>query len=130
MSMATSDQGVIWVGTYNSGISNFDNFPPHVETIKLLPFEIKIIGNYPNPFNSATNITFSLSDKNIVDIVIYNNIGQKIRSLLSENLTSGTHTVHWDGKNDFGRNVSTGIYFIGIKNAGPNKASHKMMLLR
>ena len=67
--------------------------------------------NYPNPFNPETTISFSIPQNGKVDISIYNIKGQKIKTLADGNLRIGHHKVIWNGKNENGKLVSSGIYF-------------------
>ena len=71
----------------------------------------RLNGNFPNPFNPETTISFDLAVESIVLIDIYNIRGQKIRTLLNSMLDMGEHTVIWNGKDDNGRDVSSGLYF-------------------
>ena len=70
---------------------------------------------YPNPFNPNTNIMFSLKSQENVILTIYNIKGQKVKSLLNETKLAGTHNINWDGTNDLGKTVSSGIYFVKMK---------------
>jgi hypothetical protein len=73
-----------------------------------LMFEIK---NYPNPFNPSTIVSFRLLQPTSVSLAVYNLRGQQVRVLISgEGLSSGTHTVVWDGKNEYGADVASGMY--------------------
>ena len=94
-----------------------------------LPVQMKIIGNYPNPFNPETTIEFSIPESGHVTIDVYNVAGQKVRSLLSQNMPAGTNNLVWDGKNDLGSSVSTGVYFFRMQ-MGKTVLNHRMMLLR
>jgi len=68
--------------------------------------------NYPNPFNPSTTISFIVPEKiSMVNISVYNIKGQKIKTLISEELTAGTHNIVWDGSNNSNKCVSSGIYF-------------------
>ena len=67
--------------------------------------------NYPNPFNSETTISFLIPKISKVEISIYNIKGQKIKTLVNENLQRGHHKILWNGKNENGETVSSGIYF-------------------
>ena len=62
-----------------------------------LPKALAAIVNYPNPFNPTTTIEYTMPENSLVDIVIYNIMGQEIRSLVSGHQQKGTHTVVWDG---------------------------------
>ncbi len=70
--------------------------------------------NYPNPFNPRTTISFSLAEEQNIDVSIYNIKGQKVKSLLKRNLSKGAHEIVWDGKNNNGNGVSSGVYFYKI----------------
>lgn len=87
--------------------------------------------NYPNPFNSVTKISFTLSDNKTVHTVlqIYNIQGQNIRTIFSGMLPSGTYQYEWDGKDNSGMNVPSGIYFyqLSVRNYSQIK---KAILIR
>jgi len=71
----------------------------------------KLVGNYPNPFNPATSINFILSTASPVTIEIYNVKGQLVRTLLTDSLPAGSHTIVWNGENNSGGSVASGLYF-------------------
>ena len=78
--------------------------------------EIEIIrtqlsGNFPNPFNPSTNISFDIKEEGNVLIEIFNIRGQRVRTLLNEFKTTGRYSVEWQGTDDNGRDVASGIYF-------------------
>ena len=90
----------------------------------------KIYGNYPNPFNSSTTIRYSLPVlKKNVRVMIFNILGQPVKILLDSEQNSGYHEIVWDGSNDFGVQVPSGVYFYRIK-AGNFKEQKKLLLLR
>jgi len=70
-----------------------------------------LVGSYPNPFNAETNITFGLPERTRVSLVIYNILGERVKTLVARELDAGTHTAHWDGKDETGGSVASGIYF-------------------
>jgi len=86
-------------------------------------------GNYPNPFNPTTTISFSLPEEQKIDLTIYNIKGQRVKRLINGQLTSGQHSMIWDGKDTNGKSVSTGIYFYRLK-TGKKEMSRKMLLLK
>jgi flagellar hook assembly protein FlgD len=88
-----------------------------------------LIQNYPNPFNSETTIRYSIPLKTEVRLIIYNLNGQKVRTLVNEEKASGSYTVTWDGKDDKGQNVVSGIYIYDM-NAGDFTEKKKMVLLK
>ena len=94
-----------------------------------MPDEFKLSQNYPNPFNPETNIRFQLPEASKVTLKIYNILGQEIKTVVSKNLDAGYHTVKWDGTNDFGLKVASGVYIYQVK-AGSFIASKKMVFLK
>jgi hypothetical protein len=85
--------------------------------------------NYPNPFNPVTRISYYIPKTSIVDLSIYNMLGQRIRTLVHQVQNAGSYTVRWDGKNNFGTPVASGVYLYNLT-AGKFKESRKMILLR
>jgi flagellar hook assembly protein FlgD len=85
--------------------------------------------NYPNPFNPETTIDYRIPQNGKVKIVIYNSLGQKIRTLLSGEQMAGSHLVVWDGTNDMGQKVGSGIYFYSL-NFDDRSIVKKMILAR
>ncbi len=84
-------------------------------------------GNYPNPFNPSTTIAFTINTESEVSIDIFNQKGQRIRKLMQEHKGSGLHSAIWDGRDDRGRIVSSGVYFYRI--TSNNKIITNKMLL-
>jgi len=78
-------------------------------TNEINDFELK--QNYPNPFNPTTTIEYNLPTSSGVKISIYNVLGKEIRTLVDDNKSAGNHRVIWDGTDNSGRSVSSGIYF-------------------
>ncbi len=85
--------------------------------------------NYPNPFNPATTISYRVGNKGLVELTIYNMLGQKIRTLVNEVRNAGRYVVQWDGRNNNGQLVASGLYFYSLK-AGDFIKTNKMVLLR
>jgi hypothetical protein len=86
-------------------------------------------GNYPNPFNPTTEISFSLQQSGICFLDIYNVKGEKVTTLVEQQLDAGTHTATWNGTDSVGKPVSSGVYFYRMK-AGNYTASKKMILMK
>jgi len=76
-----------------------------------LPMITKVYQNYPNPFNPTTTIRFDLSKPADVSLDIYNTKGQKITTLVNQQLERGTHTYRWEGEDENGKQVTSGVYF-------------------
>ncbi len=85
--------------------------------------------NYPNPFNPQTTIRFTLKDNAPVSLKIYNVSGQLVKTLVSGTRTAGEHTVRWDGRNDAGQAVSSGVYFYKLVTKNFSQ-TRKMVLLK
>ena len=97
--------------------------------IKLVPGVFALHQNYPNPFNPNTEIRFDIPEVTKVDISIFNLMGQKVKTLKNEKITPGYHTVQWDGTNDNGIQVSTGMYFYTLQTEAKS-AMRKMLFLK
>ena len=87
------------------------------------------LSNYPNPFNPTTTIEFSVLEESTIEISIYNIKGQKMRSLLNDQITSGEHSIVWNSEDDNGERVSSGVYFIKMKTGNLEK-TEKMILMK
>ena len=85
--------------------------------------------NYPNPFNPDTNISFSLTEADKVEIIIYNSKGQKVRTLVNGNYSAGEHVVNWNGKTDGQKSAPSGVYFYRMGKDGIY-LNKKMILLK
>ena len=85
--------------------------------------------NFPNPFNPNTNISFSLPLAQAARINIYNLKGQLVKKLLDANLPAGQNLINWDGRDDNGKPVSSGIYSYRLQSGGIN-ITRKMMLMK
>jgi hypothetical protein len=94
-----------------------------------LPVDFSMSPNFPNPFNATTTIRYSLPDQANVRLEVFNILGQKVKTLVNEPQAAGYKQVVWDGKNDQGDNVSSGVYFYRI-NAGKYHSVLKMSLLK
>jgi len=121
---------VIYDGGFESDF--VEAFINHTDSgINLVPTVTELISIYPNPFNPETNIAFSLAQDSSVQLVIYNVKGQKIKTLINETMESGFHSVVWNGKDDLGKNATSGIYFsfLDSKEEGVDFTSIKKIIL-
>jgi hypothetical protein len=94
-----------------------------------LPIDYCLEPNFPNPFNPQTNISYSLANPGYTTINVFNVLGQKITTLISEYQEAGNYMIVWNGTSSNGEPVSSGIYFYQIK-SGDFVESRKMSLLR
>ena len=85
--------------------------------------------NYPNPFNPETTIKFKVKQTGKVDLAVYNMQGQLVRQLVNDNMSSGHHTIVWNGRDDEGMQASSGTYFYRMSVNGFNDVK-KMQLLK
>ena len=88
-----------------------------------------LLQNYPNPFNPSTAILYRLPAGSDVEIEIFNSAGRKVRRLLDAQLPSGNYKVEWDGVDDSGHSVSSGLYFYTLKTS-EQTFTRKMLLVR
>ncbi len=122
------EAGYIVAGRQESSIVRFGDInQPQNET----PIIGKAVlhNNYPNPFNPETTISFSLPNDRKVVLTIYNPKGQKVRELVKGDFTAGEHTVTWEGKDDNGKQVGSGLYLYRLK-TDKLELTKKMLLLK
>ena len=94
-----------------------------------IPRLFELSQSYPNPFNSQTIIRYSLFKPSDVSLTIYNVLGQRVRTLVNQAHQSGQVTVTWDGKDDKGNDLGSGIYFYRLQ-AGEQSQTRRMVLLK
>ncbi len=128
-SIAVDHDGIVWIGT-TDGISRFE--PDNLTTVEgrnAKPTALSITGNRPNPFNPSTTISFTLPAPGKATLTVYDVTGRKVRTLVSGNLPAGAHSAVWDGKDERGKMVSSGVYLSRLESG---KATHtvKMLLMK
>jgi Tol biopolymer transport system component len=106
------------IGTNYGNIYILDFPPKSMKSMQVMtavaetaPVNFSITGNFPNPFNPTTTISFTLPETGQTSLTVYNVQGQKVRELASGTLSAGMHSVVWDGCDMNGNHVSSGIYF-------------------
>jgi hypothetical protein len=97
--------------------------------IPLQPVAYALEQNYPNPFNPSTTIRYSLAKKSDVNLEIYNTLGQRVRTLYSGARSTGEYETIWDGTNDNGGHVASGVYFYRLR-TGEYNAVRKLVMIR
>ena len=113
-------QGQTTVSSFTMPVGNEDEVNVEVTSLN---------ANYPNPFNPSTTISFDIKTKSPVRVEIYNTKGQLIRTLVNEVKASGRYRVIWNGKDENGTSVASGIYHYRMQ-AGDYKVTRRMMLLK
>jgi flagellar hook assembly protein FlgD len=88
-----------------------------------------LLPNYPNPFNPTTSISYMLEKSCDVNIEIYNTLGVKIKTLVQKPQPAGKNTITWNGTDNWGKQVASGIYFVYFQ-ASTYKQTQKMILMR
>ncbi len=96
----------------------------------LIPAISKLEGNYPNPFNPTTEISYSLSNTGHVTIDIFNVKGELVKTLVNREVIAGTHSVTWMGDDSSGKSITSGIYFYKMRAGGRYTNTRKMILLK
>ena len=100
------------------------------EVIIVTPKTPKLIGNYPNPFNPETMISFSIPEDSKVKLMIYNTKGQKVKTVANNLFEKGIYSIFWSGDDDNGKLVSSGVYFYKLYVNGKTVSVKKCMLLK
>ena len=95
------------------------------------PEKYELTQNYPNPFNPETHIDYALphAQEQLTRLVVYNTLGEQIRTLVDKKQSAGNYKVVWDGKDDTGNTVASGVYFYKIT-SGSFSQMKKMMLIK
>ncbi|MCL2062827.1 MAG: carboxypeptidase regulatory-like domain-containing protein [Candidatus Cloacimonetes bacterium] len=93
-----------------------------------IPMETVLRGNFPNPFNPVTTISFDIREEGHVRIDIFNIRGQRVRTLINEEMTSGKYSLEWNGNDDNGRNVSSGVYFYRMTAVDFNETKRMVLM--
>lgn len=128
--LALNDQGVLFAATNGGVFKSRKSTVTSVDDAALaIPAEFDLRQNYPNPFNPKTTIQYDLPNTTKVELQVYNLVGQQVRTLLNKIQSAGAKAVVWNGKDNVGREVSSGVYIYTLK-VGSKKLSRKMVLLQ
>jgi hypothetical protein len=125
---STGMKNILGLAFEETGVSSIEEERP------ITPAGFSLSQNYPNPFNPETSIEFNLPINSNVTITVYNLLGQIVRTLVDNDFSSGYHSAIWNGIDETGKGVSSGIYFYKMKANGMNGQEYsnikKMILLK
>ncbi len=116
-----NQQLVVAVNGIGTGVPNVDD--------NLIPQLTELKGNYPNPFNPQTAISYAIKEDGKVSLNIYNLKGQLVKTLVNKQVKAGYHRIVWNGTDNFGTDVATGIYLYRLETKTYNQTK-KMMLMK
>ena len=135
-----SEQGSEETGEFNREMAIDSNEIVFVDISQIIPTGVTnpiispgkytLFQNYPNPFNSQTAIKYQLLKSGNTTLKIYDNLGQCIRILVNEKQIVGRYNIIWDGKNNYGKPVSSGIYFYQLNVNNKSIQTKKLLLLK
>lgn len=121
--------GTLQNGRLEVNITKFGTYRLLVRKDGIVPDRFALKQNFPNPFNPATTIRYDVPVDTRVNLSVFNVLGQKVRTLVNTLQPANSYEIQWDGRNDYGVNVSSGIYIYRIHTADFVK-TRKMMLIR
>ena len=136
--MTPHDVGYVWVGAHAYSGANVSPLALAYEGLGAstgtddeiaMPNSFALKGNYPNPFNPSTNIAYSIDMNSKVNVKIYSLLGEEITSLFNGDVNPGTHEVQWNGVDNAGVAVASGVYIYRVE-ANNQALTGKMMLLK
>ena len=107
----------------------FDGVDAVDEPVETLPKAFALKQNFPNPFNPITSIAFEMPSAQNVRMTVYNMLGQSVKTLVNDHRSAGRYTILWDGRDDAGHMVGSGVYFYQIQ-AGSFTKTAKMVFLK
>lgn len=106
----------------------FEHLLTDVEEVPSTPQEFSLAQNYPNPFNGSTSIRFSLKEAGDASLSVFDLLGRRVRVLQSGMLVPGEYTFTWDGTDESGADVTSGVYFYRLQNAEQILTKRMVML--
>jgi len=131
-SFGVDQKNEIYICSFDSKIYKFTNMVSgrNANNLQNFPQKYYLGKNYPNPFNSSTNIPFYIENKSDVEISIYNSQGKHVDTLVHNIFETGQYNIEWDGKNHQNSVQSSGIYFYKLKADGKILFTRKLILIK
>ncbi len=103
--------------------------PSDVREANILPGKFVLEQNYPNPFNPETRINYQIASSGRVNLIIYNLLGEEVKTLVNKDQSTGKYSITWDGKNNYNLMLPSGVYFYRLE-AGNTVLTKKLVLLK
>ena len=128
-SLLFSSSGRILAGTNGDGVFRSSIITSVEPSGSSPPRTFDLSQNYPNPFNPTTTIEYQLQSRDAVELIIFNQLGQRVKTVVNETQRAGLHQARWDGRNESGESVASGLYLYRLKVADFTLV-RKMVLLR
>jgi flagellar hook assembly protein FlgD len=100
-----------------------------VEKIEAEARQFELFQNYPNPFNGTTNFGFRIPIFGFVSMKVHDVLGREVATIVHENRSAGTHVVQWDGRDERGHTLPSGVYLFSLR-AGPLVTTRKAILTK
>ncbi|MFZ1682944.1 MAG: T9SS type A sorting domain-containing protein [Candidatus Zixiibacteriota bacterium] len=133
LTVYTPEFGGFGTATHQDGLGYcyllYDPVAGVTDRDKGLPNSFSVSQNYPNPFNPTTTIEFDVPAKSQVNLTVYNVLGQKVKTLVNQEMAAGKFKTEWDGRSESGAQISSGIYFYKFE-AGSYVMTKKMVMLK
>jgi len=117
-----------FAGSYDAGADEFDSTTGIGDQAQPIA-EFELFPNYPNPFNPETTLSFRLDETADIELAIFNIVGQKIATLVAGTVAAGSYELKWDGRDDLGNAVGTGVYIYRLQ-SGNTSETRKMHLIQ
>ena len=95
-----------------------------------LPQSFRLDQNFPNPFNSGTVLRFTLPQGDEIELAVYNLVGQKVATLTEGTREAGAYTLRWDGRDESGRTLASGVYLYRLQVGQQQVETRKLVLVR
>lgn len=130
------DEGINRVDIYKTGAVLIETIGALAvkQEKTVIPDEFRLYHNYPNPFNPTTTIKFDVLKTSNIDVSVYNILGQKVATLVSEELAPGTYSTTWDAMNSSNVTISSGVYYVRMiaRDRGVEQFSalHKLLFVK
>jgi hypothetical protein len=130
-SIAYGDNKVwmVWQSEKEGDYNIYGSYTDVEDTIPI-SMDLELSQNSPNPFNTLTSIRYVLPGDSYVELTVYSIQGHLVRRLIDGWKPGGIHSVDWDGKDERGRNVGSGVYFYQLKASSGIQETRKMLILR